>query len=92
MLLIMDKNGYTTDPELLNSLKEIAMSIIDNTIDVKPYSLTELARIYGVTNRTMKNWIVKHDESIGEKVGRLYTTLQVKIIFERLGLPGKIEE
>jgi hypothetical protein len=92
MLLIMDKNGYTTDPELLNRLKEISMSIIDNTIDVKPYSLTELARIYGVTNRTMKNWIVKHDESIGEKVGRLYTTLQVKIIFEKLGLPGKIEE
>ena len=68
------------------------MSIIDNTIDVKPYSLTELARIYGVTNRTMKNWIVKHDESVGEKVGRLYTTLQVKTIFEKLGLPGKIEE
>ena len=92
MLLIMDKKGYTTDPELLNSLKRHAMSIIDNTIDVKPYSLTELARIYGVTNRTMKNWIVKHDESVGEKVGRLYTTLQVKIIFEKLGLPGKIEE
>ena len=68
------------------------MSITDNTIEIKPYSLTELAGIYGVTNRTMKNWIIKHDESVGEKVGRLYTTLQVKIIFEKLGLPGKIEE
>jgi transposase-like protein len=68
------------------------MSITDNTIEIKPYSLTELARIYGVTNRTMKNWIVKHSEAVGEKVGRLYTALQVKIIFEKLGLPGKVEE
>ena len=68
------------------------MSITDNTIEVKPYSLTELANIYGVTNRTMKNWITKHSEAVGEKVGRLFTTLQVKIIFEKLGLPGRMEE
>ncbi len=68
------------------------MSITDNTIDIRPYSLTELARIYGVTNRTMKNWLVRHDEAIGEKIGRLYTVLQIKIIFEKLGLPGKAEE
>ncbi len=68
------------------------MSITDNSIGVKPYSLTELANIYGVTNRTMKKWIVKHDQAVGEKVGRLYTALQVKIIFEKLGLPGKAED
>jgi uncharacterized protein YjcR len=68
------------------------MSITDNRIEIKPYSLTELANIYGVTNRTMKNWITRHDEAVGEKIGRLYTTLQVKIIFEKLGLPGKAEE
>lgn len=68
------------------------MSITDNTIEIRPYSLTELARIYGVTNRTMKNWLARHDEAIGEKIGRLYTTLQIKIIFEKLGLPGKAEE
>ena len=68
------------------------MSITDNTIEVKPYSLTELANIYSITNRTMKSWIVKHNEAIGEKVGRLYNAKQVKIIFEKLGLPGKVEE
>lgn len=68
------------------------MSITDNTIEVKPYSLTELANIYCVTNRTMKNWIVKHNEAVGEKVGRLYTAKQVIIIFDRLGLPGKVVE
>ena len=68
------------------------MSITDNRIEIKPYSLTELANIYGVTNRTMKNWITRHDEAVGEKIGRLYTALQIKIIFEKLGLPGRAEE
>jgi transposase-like protein len=68
------------------------MSITDKTIEIRPYSLTELAQIYGVTNRTMKNWIIRHDEAVGEKIGRLYTTLQIKIIFEKLGLPGRAEE
>jgi hypothetical protein len=40
----------------------------------------------------MKNWIIRHDEAVGEKIGRLYTTLQIKIIFEKLGLPGRAEE
>ena len=68
------------------------MSITDKTIEIRPYSLTELAQIYGVTNRTMKNWIIRHDAAVGEKIGRLYTTLQIKIIFEKLGLPGRAEE
>lgn len=68
------------------------MSITDNTVEIKPYNLTELAQIYGVTNRTMKNWIIRHNEAVGEKVGRLYTVLQIKIIFQKLGLPGKVED
>lgn len=68
------------------------MSITSNAIEIKPYSLTELARIYGVTNRTIKNWIIRHNEAIGEKTGRLFTALQVKIIFEKLGLPGMAED
>jgi hypothetical protein len=68
------------------------MSTTNNVVDIKPYSLTELSTLYGVSNRTMKNWIVKHDSFVGEKMGRLYTALQVKIIFEKLGLPGKAEE
>lgn len=68
------------------------MSITENTIEVKPYSLTELANIYGITNRTMKSWIVRHNEAIGEKVGRLYNAKQVAINFDRLGLPGKAVE
>lgn len=68
------------------------MSTTKNYVDIRPYNLTELAAIYGVTIRTMKNWIIRHNEAVGEKTGRLYTALQVKIIFEKLGLPGKIED
>lgn len=68
------------------------MSIIENTVEVKPYSLTELANIYSVTNRTIKNWMKPFEKEIGEKIGRIYTAKQVKVIFEKLGLPGKAEE
>ena len=68
------------------------MSTTNNVVEIKPYSLTELSNLYDVSNRTMKNWIAPHNVTVGEKIGRLYTTLQVKIIFEKLGLPGKAEE
>ena len=58
------------------------------TTQIKPCTLTELATIYGVGIRTMKKWITPHQPAIGEKHGRIYTALQVKVIFEKLGLPG----
>ena len=68
------------------------MSTTTNYTEIKPYNLTELSAIYGVTIRTMKNWLIRHHEAIGEKTGRLYTALQVKIIFEKIGLPGRAED
>jgi hypothetical protein len=63
-----------------------------NTIEIKPYNITELCAIYGVTYRTMKGWLKAHKEAIGPKIGRYYTALQVDIIFEKLGLPSTIDE
>ncbi len=60
----------------------------ENNLPIKPYSLHELALLYGVCGRTMKKWLVAHCPAVGPKTGRFYTALQVKIIFERLGLPG----
>jgi hypothetical protein len=62
------------------------------TTQIKPCTLTELAAIYGIGIRTMKKWITPHQAAIGEKHGRIYTALQVKIIFEKLGLPGIITD
>ncbi len=66
------------------------MDIINDELRIKPYSLKELAAIYEVTPHTMRAWLLPHKEAIGERVGRYYTISQVRIIFEKLGLPGKI--
>ena len=68
------------------------MAALNEFVEIKPYTITELANIYGVKSRTMRNWITPHNDSIGLKIGRLFTTLQVKIIFEKLGMPGKMED
>jgi hypothetical protein len=68
------------------------MSTTNYVIEIRPYSLTELSRLYGISNGIMKRWLAPHTDAIGEKVGRLYNTLQVKTIFEKLGLPGRAEE
>ena len=62
-----------------------------NTIQLKPYSLGELAKIYTVCDRTMKKWIKPFEQEVGEKNGRYYSISQVKIIFDKLGLPSEIE-
>lgn len=67
------------------------MSTTNNTIAIKPYSLTELAAIYGVTVRTIKKWIAPFEKETGEKIGRYYNALQVKIIFDKLGLPEVVD-
>jgi transposase-like protein len=77
---------------MINKLKQLNMSTTTNPIEIRPYNLTELSRIYGVTTHTMKNWLRRHQEAVGEKIGRYYTTLQVKTIFEKLGLPGIAED
>ncbi len=61
-------------------------------IEVRPYNVKELQQLYNVSYRTMKGWLAAHKEAIGGKVGRYYTALQVKIIFEKLGLPSQIED
>ena len=61
-----------------------------NTVALKPYSLTELSGLYQVCTRTLKKWIQPFEKEIGKKLGRYYTIVQVKIIFEKLGLPGCI--
>jgi transposase-like protein len=59
---------------------------------IKVYTKKELAELYEIDRRTFNKWIKKHEEKIGEKTGRFYTTQQIKVIFEVLGLPSKIIE
>jgi hypothetical protein len=55
--------------------------------EIKPHTSVELARLYGVSRTTFKKWLEPHQAAIGPRIGNFYTTLQVKIIFEKLGHP-----
>jgi hypothetical protein len=56
-------------------------------ITVKAYTTKELAALYGISSKTIKTWLQPYTQMIGEKRGRYYTTLQVRLIFEKIGLP-----
>lgn len=55
------------------------------------YSIKELASLYDINHRTMKKWIYPFQADIGQKIGRYYNANQVKIIFDKVGLPGDYE-
>lgn len=52
-------------------------------------TLKEIATLYGVSDRTLKKWLIPFDEKIGKKVGWYYSVNQVKTIFQSLGLPNR---
>ena len=58
---------------------------------LKAYTLTELAAIYGMDRRTLKNWIEPFLSDIGVKRGRYYDVNQVRVIVDKLGKPGDFE-
>jgi hypothetical protein len=63
----------------------------NNATDLKPYSVKEIASIYNVCGKTLKKWLKPHEPLIGAKQGRFFTVAQVKLIFEKLGIPGTIQ-
>ncbi len=65
--------------------------IYSDRIAVKPYCISELSKIYEVSDKTINKWLKPLEASIGEKRGRLYTVAQVELIFQFLGLPYWIE-
>ena len=54
---------------------------------IKACTLKELAALYGVSTKCLRTWLQPHLPSIGTKKGKYFTTLQVAIIFEKLGTP-----
>jgi transposase-like protein len=61
-------------------------------IEVKPYTVKELSNMYGISDKTLRKWLKPFEESIGMKNGHYFTTLQVQIIFSKLGVPGLTTE
>lgn len=63
---------------------------IETTTALKPYSIKELADIYGVCDKTFKKWLKPFEVAIGPKQGRYFNVAQVRVIFEKLGVPGVV--
>ncbi len=68
------------------------MSPVNVVKEIRPYSVKELASIYGVCDKTLKKWMKPFANEIGEKQGRYYTVAQVNVIFTKLGIPYKMKE
>jgi transposase len=56
-------------------------------IPVKTYSVKEVAGLYAISTKTLKKWLIPFEKEIGERQGYFYYPKQVKIIFDKLGLP-----
>ena len=59
-------------------------------IKLRAYSLKELSGMYECSGKTMKTWLGSFKNEMGPRVGRFYTPKQVKLIFEKLGIPDVI--
>ena len=66
------------------------MGTINFIEEIRPYSIKDLSVIYGVCDRTFKKWIKPFNTAIGEKNGRYYSVAQVKVIFDKLGVPCRM--
>lgn len=56
-------------------------------IQLKAYTTRELAEMYEISEKIMRQWIAKFEDQVGKKLGRYYTPKQAKIIFDKLGIP-----
>jgi hypothetical protein len=61
-------------------------------IEIKPYTPSEIAALYGVSWRVMNGWLKYHKDAIGDRIGLYYNVNQVKIILEKLGFPSRAKE
>jgi hypothetical protein len=66
------------------------MGTVSMIEEIRPYSVKDLAGVYGVCDKTFKKWIQPFVRDIGTKNGRYYSVAQVKIIFDKLDVPCRV--
>lgn len=55
-----------------------------------PLSVKQLSDMYGIGVKTFRKWLQPFTEEIGVKNGHYYTINQVRIIIQKLGIPGSV--
>lgn len=63
---------------------------ITHKIEIKTYSVKEMAGLYEISKKTLNKWLTPFEDEIGERRGHFYNPKQVGIIFDKLGLPDTI--
>ena len=58
-------------------------------IPLKPYSLEELAAMYGICEETMIIWLFTIQDELGDNIGYTYNISQVRTILEKFGIPSQ---
>ena len=59
----------------------------ETRVEIKTYSVKEVAVLYGVSSKTLKKWLRPFEKQIGKRIGYFYNPKQVAIIFDSLGVP-----
>lgn len=63
----------------------------DGKFVLRAYTPKEMRNLYGVSPHIFKKWIEDFQDEIGELKANSYTISQVKIIIDKLGVPGIVE-
>lgn len=63
----------------------------DGKFILRAYTPKEIRNLYGISPHIFKKWIEDFKDEIGELKANSYTITQVKIITDKLGVPGIIE-
>lgn len=63
----------------------------ERIIEIRPYTLKELAALYGVHRETFRNWLEPFKEELGERQGYYYSIKQIKLIFKKIQLPTYVK-
>lgn len=62
-------------------------AITSAKFEIRHYSVHDLAKQYGVSNKTLLKWMQPFASAIGPRQGRYFTKAQVQVIWEKLGSP-----
>ncbi len=63
-----------------------------NTMQIRAYTLKEIASLYCVSKLTFKKWLKPFEKDIGIRIGHFYSVKQIKIILDKLGTPDGMED
>ena len=57
---------------------------------IKPYLLKDLAAIFDINRQTLKRWMSRFPQELGQKHGKHYSVGQVEFMLGKFGTPKKV--